>query len=407
METQQPIRPQESAATSPDNIPFSALRISDNIPVDPPPDEPNPWNDLSPETPIKLPGISSTNILDVDLNSNVVRTSTQGVADGDDRISVPEVAVVSNRIENLDVAVVLGADSKESEKRKKEVLEEFDPLVNQEEKEAREAWEMSESHPPLPPSSLGSAVPAVPSQLSSKELEADSQPIPTESSVSEATLAEPQPPIPPTKDIDEDKDPSDTGTTHVQSNSPPRPPSPPKPTFPALAALAKTFSLPLGNRTRPRSLDLATSVPSPATLSSFASQQQLPPKSGGNSPDRVSTPGPGLPSSSTTANGPEVGSGSGTGTSTPGKSSRHSSRGRGEDGADVTPAFDFQKFLDQMKLKGADPVAKYLRSYVSVIMSKYPCTDILFSFFLCFVVSWDIGIYQIPQQFRQEDFYGE
>jgi len=26
------------------------------------------------------------------------------------------------------------------------------------------------------------------------------------------------------------------------------------------------------------------------------------------------------------------------------------------------PSFDFQKFLDQMKSRGAEPVAKYLRS---------------------------------------------
>ncbi|OBZ73998.1 Vacuolar protein sorting-associated protein 9a [Grifola frondosa] len=39
------------------------------------------------------------------------------------------------------------------------------------------------------------------------------------------------------------------------------------------------------------------------------------------------------------------------------------------------PPFDFQKFLDQMKLKGAEPVAKYLRSYVSAILFSYPDPD--------------------------------
>jgi hypothetical protein len=31
-------------------------------------------------------------------------------------------------------------------------------------------------------------------------------------------------------------------------------------------------------------------------------------------------------------------------------------------GKDKDPPFDFQKFLDQMKTKGAEPVARYLRS---------------------------------------------
>jgi hypothetical protein len=31
---------------------------------------------------------------------------------------------------------------------------------------------------------------------------------------------------------------------------------------------------------------------------------------------------------------------------------------------DKDPPFDFQKFLDQMKFKGAEPVARYLRSCV-------------------------------------------
>ena len=33
------------------------------------------------------------------------------------------------------------------------------------------------------------------------------------------------------------------------------------------------------------------------------------------------------------------------------------------------PPFDFQQFLDQMKSKGAEPVARYLRSYVAVHFS--------------------------------------
>lgn len=54
---------------------------------------------------------------------------------------------------------------------------------------------------------------------------------------------------------------------------------------------------------------------------------------------------------------------------------------------DEPPAFDFQKFLDQMKTKGAEPVAKYLRSYVG------------FSYVLCRNTT-KFG-HQIFEQFRQ------
>jgi Rab5 GDP/GTP exchange factor len=43
---------------------------------------------------------------------------------------------------------------------------------------------------------------------------------------------------------------------------------------------------------------------------------------------------------------------------------RPGSRAKDKDKDKEEVAFDFQKFLDQMKTKGAEPVAKYLRSYV-------------------------------------------
>ena len=114
--------------------------------------------------------------------------------------------------------------------------------------------------------------------------------------------------------------------------------------FPGLAALARTFSLG-GRSPRPRSLETATAVPSPATLSSFAQQQSAP-------PTRTTMVDP--ENSSAT----EV-SGSGS----PGNRNPDTDRGKA---AKDNPPFDFQKLLDQMKLKGAEPVAKYLRSYVCV-----------------------------------------
>ncbi|PIL24759.1 hypothetical protein GSI_12645 [Ganoderma sinense ZZ0214-1] len=167
-----------------------------------------------------------------------------------------------------------------------EVLREFDPLASAEEKAAQQAWASSEGHPPPPP-------------------------VPTKEP---ASLA---PPIPST----------------------PNRPSSPVPAFPALAALARTFALPLTRNQRPRSLDSAAAVPSPATISSFAQQQSTPDA-------RV------VEDVANTSNGPVA---SGSGRNTP----------SGKDNEQEPPQFDFQKFLDQMKMKGAEPVAKYLRSFLS------------------------------------------
>ncbi|TFK80324.1 hypothetical protein K466DRAFT_667720 [Polyporus arcularius HHB13444] len=222
--------------------------------IDDPVPEPNPWQDGAATTPTK----HEHGELDIpQLDPEV----TQGLAaapaseDGVDRAAV-----------------------------KQEVLLEFDPLANVEEKAAQQAWADSEGHPPPPPAK------------------------------------EPVTPPP-------------------QVPSTPNRPTSPVPSFPALAALARTFALPLTRGQRPRSLDSAAAVPSPATISSFAQQQSSPP----------SRPQDDSPS---TSNQPLA---SGSGRSTP--------SGKAKD--QEPPSFDFQKFLDQMKMKGAEPVAKYLRSFLS------------------------------------------
>ncbi|KIM44474.1 hypothetical protein M413DRAFT_442446 [Hebeloma cylindrosporum] len=109
--------------------------------------------------------------------------------------------------------------------------------------------------------------------------------------------------------------------------------------FPSFAAFARSFALPL--RTRPQSLDgSANVVPSPSTLSSFASQQEI-------------------PRSERLDNGKAVASGTSTPTNQSGNGAA-SPVPKPNDGG-----FDFQKFLDQMKTKSADPVSKYLRSFLS------------------------------------------
>ncbi|KZT69321.1 hypothetical protein DAEQUDRAFT_669973 [Daedalea quercina L-15889] len=185
-----------------------------------------------------------------------------------------------------------------------DVLSEFDPLASSEEKAAREAWASSEAHPPPPPKDEASSTAAARTQAE----EGDQQ-----------------------------------GTSISDS------PSAAASTFPGLAALARTFAIPLGGRTqRPQSLETATSVPSPATLSSFAQQQTAPP----TRPPMVDPEN----SSATEVTG-------GSGRSTPGIQDLERDRGKAVD--KDNPPFDFQKFLDQMKLKGAEPVAKYLRSFLS------------------------------------------
>jgi hypothetical protein len=197
----------------------------------------------------------------------------------------------------------------------KQVLCEFDPFTAEEEKDAREAWAHQEGHPPPP------QTPSLP-------------------------------PTPPQKD-NADSAPS--------SDSLPSQPSPSsQSTFHSLAALARTFSIPAIARPRPVSFDVAKSVPSPATLSSIASNQKSDaPTTGSSSP-------------------------SGSGSESP-------RRGDGGKDKDRDPPFDFQNFLDQMKLKGAEPVAKFLRSYVTLHMPHLLCTNSK----------------QLFEQLRQTDIHSE
>ncbi|KAJ4465744.1 hypothetical protein C8R41DRAFT_857809 [Lentinula lateritia] len=179
-----------------------------------------------------------------------------------------------------------------------EILQEFDPLADQEEEHAKKAWEESEGHPapPLPRDRISSPPPPVPL----KDLPSPS-PIPILSAQSSGGF---------------------------QSS---------------LVALARSFSIPSLTRSpkskgRPLSMDVAKPVPSPDTISSFATQQAKQPELNERkpeSPDRQEE---------------EDFEGSDTGS---------------EDSGPGDPPFDFQKFLDQMKMRSADPVSKYLKSFLS------------------------------------------
>ncbi|THG96747.1 hypothetical protein EW026_g5143 [Hermanssonia centrifuga] len=240
---------------------LATLHISKPTTTDEPP-EPNPWQD------------STHNILEVSVLAN---NTLEGMKKSSD-VSALDPSTAKG------LAAELVAVPDEEGESRQEILQEFDPLANHEEKAAKTAWESSDSNPP-------SIAP-----------------------VAHPVADAPPPPAP---------------TTHAIDLS--HPSSPSLPSFPSLAALARTFALPLTSRQRPRSLDTATAVPSPATLSSFASQQQQQPRA--------------------------IQPASDSGRSTPTRI------GKANDGDPLQ--FDFQKFLDQMKLKSAEPVAKYLRSFLS------------------------------------------
>ncbi|KAF9446905.1 hypothetical protein P691DRAFT_672573 [Macrolepiota fuliginosa MF-IS2] len=199
----------------------------------------------------------------------------------------------------------------------KDVLSEFDPLVESaEEKEAREAWQSAESHPP----------PLKPSFLLSRN--DDDSLVASDTSPGADSLL--------------------TSGTNPPTSLPVSPT--PSTSFSSLAALARTFSIPtFAPKTRPQSLDVAKPIASPATLSSFAAQQERQPRGSedGRSP---------------TASGSNTPAGPGrSGTASPATGSPRSGNG----GKSAEGQFDFQKFLDQMKTRSAEPVSRYLRSFLS------------------------------------------
>ncbi|KAH7890871.1 hypothetical protein F5I97DRAFT_1800071 [Phlebopus sp. FC_14] len=195
----------------------------------------------------------------------------------------------------------------------KDVLREFDPLANQEEVDARQAWAAAEGHPPPPRPSSRSGVSA------------------------------------------HSRSGSLTGTLPSRPSTPSHAPSS---SFPSLAAFARSFSIPsvTKSRSRPLSVDTAKPIlsPSPSTAASFAVQQQAS-QSATSSPLAKQLPLP-PDNAERSQSAPNTRIGTPSGSATGGSQSPHK---------DKDPSFDFQMFLDQMKSKGAEPVAKYLRSFLS------------------------------------------
>jgi hypothetical protein len=221
-----------------------------------------------------------------------------------------------------DNAQGLQSESKTPPPVPKDVLTEFDPLVeNPEEMAAREAWQSAESHPPPPPLPPSKTTPS---------------PTPSDKAMNSSSLL-----LPPS-------------AIHSPTQLPVSP-TPISSAFPSLAALARTFSIPAFSPRggRPQSLEVAKHVPSPSTLSSFAVQQQEPRPSSQPAQDRESSERPPTP----------VGL-KRSGTASPAVAASGSASPNGNKPSENQ--FDFQKFLDQMKSRGAEPVSKYLRSCVQL-----------------------------------------
>ncbi|KAF8639041.1 hypothetical protein AX17_001764 [Amanita inopinata Kibby_2008] len=172
--------------------------------------------------------------------------------------------------------------------------------------------------------------------LPSKELLSEFDPFvsPEENAAREAWQTSeghpPPPPSPPTP-TSPSKDVTPPNSAQLAPTPLPTPPPRSSSPFPSFASLAKTFSIPVLSRARPMSMDVARAVPSPTTLSSIAGQNSIDFVIDSN-PDTSSMPSP--PSSAGRNGGEEA-------------------------------HFDFQKFLDQMKTRSAEPVSKYLRSFLS------------------------------------------
>ncbi|KAA1470201.1 hypothetical protein DENSPDRAFT_835935 [Dentipellis sp. KUC8613] len=226
------------------------------------------------------------------------------------------------------------------------VLSTFDPL-------AGDAWADSEGHPPRP-----------------------------------QTLPPPPPPKPDTAAA-----PAAPSTTQQASTTA---------AFPALTAFARSLALPSlptrsislkdkgkererTHKERPRSMDTATLMQTPVMPGSFAEQQKEKGK------QRASRLGEGMSAydsegdiavevddvdDSERRGSPKRRSVDGTNGTVVEKEEKErkerkeKKRGKNEGSEKMSPPpapppFDFQKFLDQMKSKGAEPVARYLRSFLS------------------------------------------
>jgi hypothetical protein len=244
------------------------------------------------------------------------------------------------------------------------VLNEFDPLA------AEAAWAAEEAHPPpanTPPSA--SDAPLAP---------------PPKTALSVRT---PPPPLTVTGPPSANPEPNyfDRAPLHDDSDDESPLPVPPASAstggggpFQGIASLAQKLSssisrprtpgtgLGVGEKGRPVSMDGAQAVASPRTLATFASQlrRAAAPRSAsasGNAPRRPSLDARGGDGSDSDSDG--RGRAASAGSSNAGVQSHGALPAVPPARAEERP-FDFPAFLEQMKTRPAEPVAKYLRSFL-------------------------------------------
>lgn len=224
------------------------------------------------------------------------------------------------------------------------VLDEFDPLGNKVEQEAKKAWEQSEPHPQVqsePPTQDGPTPPLIGIR---------SLPPP-------APIPVPDPvPAPPVQTIADKPlpDPNPTTSTSTAQDLAQSISRSSTPSLSGLAAIARTFMPKSPVRaSRPLSIDQATLLLSPTTAAFGTHAQEQ-----GVGHRRSQSQGPASSSLNPEAqskrdeNRPQ----------TPGSAPRTPKSAAKDVDKDQPPPFDFQSFLEQMKSKAAEPVAKYLRS---------------------------------------------
>ncbi|KAL5531315.1 hypothetical protein ACEPAG_4192 [Sanghuangporus baumii] len=212
-----------------------------------------------------------------------------------------------------------------------EILEQFDPLAdfNDQEPRHRPATEQPDVHPMTPKSP--------PSHAPSPANEAIAPTSATSGPTSKAATVEGFP----------TPDSSSTAVVNVST------PASVGSGLSSLASFARSLTLP---KVRTRSVDIAPppNIITPNTISSFAEQQQ----------SRPDTP---ASTRQLNADGDESAVFPAPAPTSEERSTGTTTTNGQKDGP---PPFDFQLFLDQMKSKSADPVAKYLRSFLSNFAKK-------------------------------------
>ena len=249
------------------------------------------------------------------------------------------------------------------------VLDEFDPLGNKIEQEAKQAWEQSEHHPPVVPSKS----PQVQSELPTQDR--PTSPPATQPPPPPAPIPVPDPvQIPPAQAITDKPLPDPTSATSTTQDPAQSISRSTTPSLSGLAAIARNFIPKSPVRTsRPLSIDQASVLLSPTVATFGASAQEQ-----GTSHKRSQCLGPALLSVNPEAQSKRDDSRP----QTPGSAPRTPRSATRDVDKDHPPQFDFQLFLEQIKSKGAEPVAKYLRSWVPTIIKPSSTDRILISRFL-------------------------